>query len=88
MTNNSSNFANYISIGGFSQTLADGKTAEAGRKGSLHLTPQTSVPFDMEEVLYVPGLADSLLSVRAVTRNGDNVTSWTTPAPCTHPHGW
>eukprot|EP00170_Pyropia_yezoensis_P001534 contig_6706_g1538 len=73
MTNNSSNLANYISIGRFSVTLADGRMAEAVGKGLLYLTPQTGVPVDLGEVLYVPGLADNLLSVRAVTRQGDKV---------------
>lgn len=73
MTENSSNWANCISIGVFSVTLADGKTAEAVGKGSLHLTHQTDVPVDLEEVLYVPGLADNLLSVRAETRHGGKI---------------
>eukprot|EP00170_Pyropia_yezoensis_P002959 contig_12442_g2966 len=70
---NSSNWANCISIGVFSVTLANGKTAEAVGTGSLHLTHQTDVPVDLEEVLYVPGLADNLLSVRAETRHGGKI---------------
>ncbi|KAK1868627.1 hypothetical protein I4F81_011112 [Pyropia yezoensis] len=73
MTENSSNWANCISIGVFSVTLANGKTAEAVGTGSLHLTHQTDVPVDLEEVLYVPGLADNLLSVRAETRHGGKI---------------
>jgi len=73
MTNKSSNLANYIPTDGVFVTLANGETAEAVGKGSLLLTPRTGVPFALQEVLYVPRLADNLLSVRAVTRHGGAV---------------
>lgn len=73
MTDKSSNLANYMPTGGFSVTLANGETAEAVGKGSLLLSPQTGVQVTLGEVLYVPSLADNLLSVRVVTRHGGEV---------------
>jgi len=73
MTNKSSNSANYIPTDGFFVTLANGETAEAVGKGPLLFTPRTGVPLALQEVLYVPSLADDFLSVRAVTRHGGAV---------------
>ncbi|KAK1860046.1 hypothetical protein I4F81_002638 [Pyropia yezoensis] len=72
MTNNSSQLVN-ISTDGLRVTLANGETAAAMGKGSLRVSPQTGIPVTLEEVLYVPSLADNLLSVRAVTRRGGSV---------------
>lgn len=72
MTNNSSQLVN-ISTDGLRVTLANGETAAAMGKGSLRVSPQTGIPVTLEEVLYVPSLADNLLSVRAVTRHGGSV---------------
>lgn len=88
MTNKSSNLDNYIPTDGFFVTLANGETAEAVGKGSLLLTPRTGVPFTLQEVLYVPSLAENLLSVRAVTRHGARSTLLATPAQCSLPPHW
>jgi len=73
MTNKYSNLAIYVPTDGCFVTLASGETAEAVGKGYLLLTPRTGVPFAVHKVLYVPILADNLLSVRAVTRHGGAV---------------
>lgn len=73
MKNNSTGLSNYILTPGFSVALADGKTALAESKGTLYVTPKTGVPVTLEEVLYLPGFADSLLSVRTITRRGGSV---------------
>ncbi|KAK1868706.1 hypothetical protein I4F81_011189 [Pyropia yezoensis] len=73
MTNNSFQLVNYISTDGLRVTLANGETAAAMGKGSLRVSPQPGIPVTLEEVLYVPSLADNLLSVRAVTPHGGSV---------------
>jgi len=73
VTNKSSNVANYITTDGRTVPLANGQTADAMRKGSPLLNPQTGVPFSLKEVLYVPSLADDVLSERAVTLHGGAV---------------
>jgi len=73
VTNKSSNVSNYIATDGRTVPLTNGQTADAMGKGSPLLNPQTGVPFYLKEVLYVPSLADNVLSVRAVTRHGGAV---------------